>query len=183
MDRIRSRQVAGITLLEVLVATAVFSIMMVAMMAIYKVSLADRDKVVAHSDTYRAMMITLDRIRDQLRGASLTAPSAVGTQTASISYLYPMVIDGEMQVDGSGRPVWAGAARLSLDAQGRLVKVDSADPGVTQVLARLGPASSIEFELVARDLLQVRVHVERGRRIDAPRWSQQDMTLHLFLPN
>lgn len=181
MDKNRSQ--VGLTLVEVLISGALLAALSLVMLAIYQVGLGNSAKMDVNSQAYRSMVIALERIRLELRGASLVAPSVTGQQTTDVNYLYPMVRDGKLKVDRSGSTIWEGAARIFLDSQGRLVKTDSRLPGIEQVLARLGPGGSLQFELMARDLLQATVKAETGTPDQPLRFSVRQMSLRLHLPN
>lgn len=181
MDKNRAQ--VGLTLIEVLVAGALLAALSFTLLAIYQMGLGNSAKMDVNSDAYRSMVIALERLRLELRGASLVAPSVTGQKTSDVNYLYPKVRDGKLRVDRGGRTVWEGAGRIFLDAQGRLVKTDSHHPGVEQVLADLGPGGTLEFELMASGLLQATVRVEKGNRDQTLRFSERQMSLRLHLPN
>ncbi|MBI3926472.1 MAG: hypothetical protein HY319_13105 [Armatimonadetes bacterium] len=156
MDQARShRLTAGLTLIEVLVSAAVMLMLLTATLSIYVTGLNAQTKSDVQTDAYRAAMISLGRIRAELRGCQLVAPTTPGQPTEYVTYLYPMIVGGVPQVDQSGLPIMAGAAMLRLTEEGRLVKTDTALVGETQVVTRL--QGRLLFERLDSRLLKVTV--------------------------
>lgn len=144
----------GSSLVELLVAMTVLALMGAAVLWIYRVGISAQRKGDAHSDAYRQVMIAGRHIHEQLRCCQLQQPSAPGAPQATVVYRFPRVSNGQVEIDSTGNPMWAGIATLSVDSQGNVVRTD--DQGApAQVLARLGSKGSLEFERLDQRLLKV----------------------------
>ncbi|MEW6280273.1 MAG: type II secretion system protein [Candidatus Eremiobacterota bacterium] len=165
----------GMSLLELMVTLFLLSLMMVATAFIMRESLAVRNKGEATNSAFRAILVGMEHLRAELRGGQVLGPGAIGgTPVNRLTYRFPAVRPtGLMVVDGEGIPVWAGTATVSVNPQGRLVRVEEARPTEERVLADLGQGS-FQVERVALRILRVNlvaVHTEMNRETSTYRLS------------
>ncbi|MEW6284496.1 MAG: hypothetical protein AB1758_38130 [Candidatus Eremiobacterota bacterium] len=159
MDQVHAGKLRGLTLLEVLIAGAVFSAMMLAVLAIYKTALEARVKEDAGTATYRAAMLGMEHVQSQLRGSQLVEPSdPAAPPSMQAVYRCSQKENGRVKVDAAGLPVWGETATIRMDASGNLVREDTS--GI-RVLAHLGPGGSVSFHLLDPRLLEVRILAAR----------------------
>lgn len=147
----------GLSLFEVLVSVALFSVMMLALFAVYFQAATAHRKGSAQSEAYRSVMLALNHTERELRGAQLLFPTTWGLYqppSTELTYFYPQVQDGQVTVDTTGTPLWAGRARLSV-AGGRYLQHDETR-NTERLLADLGPTGTVSFKRVERDLLEVK---------------------------
>ncbi len=147
----------GLTLVEVLVVSAVFIVLAFLLLAIYQVAVRAHLKEDAHDTTARATMLALEHVREELRGCQVLEPNDPTAPAANqVRFRYPKLDEtGVFVVDNHGEPEWAGTATMATDADGNLVLTRSeAEP---RTLARLGAGGGVTFRLAEALLLEVKV--------------------------
>jgi len=156
------RRARGLSLPEVLVASAIFALMAIMLVATERFCRRAAGKSDVHSDTYRMVMVTLDHIRAELQPSRL-----VSVEPDHVDYKLPRMLDGELKTDGlSGTPLWwpggSESHSLSLRSDGRVIAVRLKTSGDTweQKLGDLGPRGSLEFSRPLMKLLYVKAHAE-----------------------
>ncbi|MEW6278421.1 MAG: type II secretion system protein [Candidatus Eremiobacterota bacterium] len=159
MDQVYDRKLRGLTLLEVLIAGAVFSAMMLAVLAVYKTALGARAREEEGSATYRAAMLAIEHVQSLLRGSQVVEPSDPAAPPATRAVYRPSLREnGRVKVDSGGVPVWGDPVTLRMDAAGNLVREE---PSGIRILAPLGPSGSVAFRLLDPRMLEVRVVAAR----------------------
>ena len=153
----------GLTLIEVLLTMSLFSMVLLAIYFIYTQTMVVQRKTGAQNQAYRAVMLAMKHVEMQLRGSQLILPSTWSpslTPLTTVTYLYPTVQNGQIVVDVTGTPNWAGRAHFELDGIGRFSKVDETNAADSRVLSNLGPNGRVSFWRSERDLLRLRVYAE-----------------------
>ena len=143
----------GLTLAEVLVVLSLLGVLSLMVVQIYTQSLKAQAQAEKKSGHYRAAVITVERLRQSLRGARVVA-----AEPGRLLYQVPQDEDGRLLVDASGSPVFGHLEEILVSDQG-VVTVQT--PEGERHLAALGAEGSVDFGLNGK-LLQVAVTVSNG---------------------
>ena len=175
----------ALSLVEVMVASAIFMLASLALLASQRMSAHSASKIDSSSDTYRMAMLSLRRIEEELRGARIGVLNP--DKSDEISYkVLEMGSEGRPLVNELDQTSWIprGAAyyRLRLDAKKNLIS--TRQPGAR--LGFLGNAGRLEFSFpndLETHLIQVKVHAEvtdtSGRALASP----YDASVKIYLEN
>ena len=155
----------GLTLAEVLVASGVMLLLMVATLSIYFQARAAQQKTDVHSDAFRTVALAHEKITEALRGSRVLQPSYDPQNLAPTTVLQlqpPQLTDDDLpQVNADGSLVRSSANEL-LVSEGKLTRRQ----GTTeQVVLALGAGGQVEFQRLATDLLRVRVRAQAGATV------------------
>lgn len=174
MDTISARvSRRGLTLAEVLVASAIFSLITVMTLAAYRLSFQASAQQDVHSQAHRAAMLGVSHLQRLLRGAKLVAPK-VGDPSASELQFQPPLKSGDLlEVDQWGAPRWGNPQTIRLEGTS-LVHED--DTGRTRLLARLGDRGEVAFAQLSPGQVQIRL-------VSDAAGSLYEVTFKVFLAN
>lgn len=175
----------GVTLLETLVACALFAFLTGLIVTIQIASKNAARRSDLGNEVYRAAMLAAERLRQEFRGARVESVAAGG---ASITYWLPRVQNGVLQVLPTGEPDWEPGdpappdrAVLSMAASGWLQRDFQGD---VRRMAFLGPTGSIGFDLpTGSRVLTIRVNARHQHPNDPSVVSTYGVTLRFFLSN
>lgn len=143
----------GLTLLEVLVASSIFALMLLAVVTIEGTFRRGASQSARESEVYRAVRLAFEHLRAELEGAYVPPFPA----SAELTY-YPALRAGGRPVLGpSGIAESQPSCVLKVDEQGRLVRLQG---GEARALAFLGHGWA-RFEMSQDELLTVTLHAER----------------------
>ncbi len=143
----------GLTLLEVMVASSIFALMLLAVVTIEGTFRRSASQSARESEVYRAVRLAFEHLRAELEGAYVP-PFTAGEE---LTY-YPARRAGGRPVLGpSGIAESQPSCVLKVDEQGRLVRLQE---GAARVLAFLGDGWAC-FEMTQDALLMVTLHAER----------------------
>jgi len=142
----------GNTLLEVLVAGAIFGLLSVVLVLTMRTNRASQLKTDAQSQTQRACLNTMNQLRNALRGVQVVIPS-VGTNGSLLRYYRPVVgSDGMVVVTPAGLPSFSTTpVTLTLDSSGKLTSNETPP----RILGRLFANGSVNFRRVSKGVLEV----------------------------
>ena len=170
----------GISLPEILIATAVFLLISVLVVAIMSLGQRSHQRSEIHSDAYRTALIALEKIRAELAGSIVTR--AAGSE---IVYRY-VPRQSEVTIHFTGHPEYQGPATLTLD-QTVLVRRESRGPSPSDLeivqLADLGVGGELEFEMENSRVLKVRVKAVRPDPTHPEQPKEYQQTLKVYLDN
>lgn len=172
----------GLTLIEVLVVSALFAGLALVLLAVYQVAVRAHAREDAQDATNRAAMLALEQVREGLRGCQVLEPNdPTAPAVGQTRFRYPRLDpNGLFQVDNRGEPVWAGLATLSSDEGGTLwLRPAEGEP---RVLGRLGEGGGITFRLVEPLLLEIKLVAMRPHT-DPIRRARSELTTRLALTN
>lgn len=170
------RRPAGLTLIEVLVASVALVLIGAFTVAIYTTGLAANRRSDVQEQAYTAAMMALEHVGRSLQGGKVRLTPDDGV-VAELVVDQPVLVDGRLEVDAGGNPVWGEAATLR-SAGGRLSSLDPA--GTSRLLADLGQGAAT-FQMVEDNLLEVTVFAEvQGERETASSYLVQR---RYYLPN
>ncbi|MBI3926123.1 MAG: hypothetical protein HY319_11320 [Armatimonadetes bacterium] len=170
---LRSR---GVTLLETLIASAVFVIILVAVIQIERVGRDAASKNDAQTETFRMAALADEHVRRELRASRVLAFSG---KQGSLRYTpAARTAEGFVEVDGSGIVFQTEPAEILMDGDGNLVRDFGVEPA--RILAALGTEGSAEFELVEEDLLRATYVAVRQ---DVTGQSRYQLTVDYYLRN
>lgn len=175
----------GVTLLETLVACALFAFLTGLIVTIQIASKNAARRSDLGNEVYRAAMLAAERLRQEFRGARVESVAAGGT---SITYWLPRIQNGVLQVLPTGEPDWEPGdpappdrAVLSMAASGWLQRDFQ---GNVRRMAFLGPTGSITFDLpTGSRVLTARVNARHQHPNDPSVVSTYAVTLRFFLGN
>lgn len=155
-----SQKIDGLSLIELVVAVAVFSIVLVVVAAVQNAGWYATSKQLAHESAFRGAMLASEHLKRELPGA-LVEP--LGPNGRFLTYRVP-------QRDSQGRPVigptgevaWSEPVVLALDQEGYLIRVEG---DISRRLSFLGPRGEVQFTMTPGriDELQVQLVSHRGR--------------------
>lgn len=173
------RRPRGASLIEVLVAVAIFSAVLVTVVRIDRTGRDAFRKNEAESGAWRQAMLAVEHLKRELRGARITLvePGRVVLQT-------PLLDGATPKVSASAEIVYApDSIELTLDGQKRLVARQAGQRN--RVLAELGPEGALRFELPEPRLLRVFVRAHLQDRPGAQKLGQSRYAVQedFFLPN
>lgn len=173
----------GLTIAEVLVSSAIFCGLLVALVLIERMSAQSLRQGEASGDTYQMAMLAVNRLKAELRGARIAEVA-----DHELRYQVPELdAQGNVVVDRLGMPQWLpvdpDVRTFNLNAGGDLILSEGDQ---SKRVARLGEKGQLTFSMPAssgHDLLQINVHAEiqpkDPRQISKP----YDAAITLFLSN
>lgn len=184
MRRCRSR---GISLVDTLVASAVFAGLLVIVVAVQQMSGKAMRKTDVHTETWRAATIGLDHVRREVRGAKALVVDDGGR---ALHFIRPLTSGGLLEITDSGsikfEDLEAGQGHsLTTNPAGDLVSVDDSTREVHR-LARLGLSGEASFTLPAASVQLLHVTLRAvttdlyGRAVEE---STSQIEADLYLPN
>jgi prepilin-type N-terminal cleavage/methylation domain-containing protein len=154
----------GATLVELIVAIAVFSVIVTLVALVLRTGRDALSKTDVAADAFRIAVSAMDQIRREVRGVRV---DSVGDGTV-LTYHVPRLDDSEVDVLPSGEiSMTLEPSKIVSEPDGLVTRED----GATQrkrTLARLGKGGAVNFEVVGERLLRVRVRAVVG---DASRGS------------
>jgi hypothetical protein len=149
---------AGATLMEVMVVSTIFFLIMGAIVMIYLTSVRLERQVTLRSDVDRTLMAAVRHIDGYLKTARLVVPVRPDqwTQPVPVTTLelrpFRLQSDGTPVVTADGVPEWDPPFTITFEAAtGDLVKVDSD----RRVLARLGNEGRVSFLRPSKGMLEM----------------------------
>lgn len=146
----------GFSLAETLVAGFLFLLIGLLGLALMMVGRKGAQESDIQGEVFTQGGLAVARVRQELRGSQLLEPGESVT-ASEVRFRYPRLVDGELQVDAGGRPVWEGTARLFQQSDTLMLEKPVGSPA--RLLARLYDGS-FQVELSGR-LLRVSVTVDR----------------------
>lgn len=173
----------GLSLPEVLVSSAIFCGLLVALILIERMSARALRQSEASGDTYQLAMLAVNRLKIELRGARV-----VQVSDQEIQFQVPQVDpQGNLMVDAQGHPYWIPVDPqvriLSLNAGGELILSEGEQ---SKRLARLGERGRVQFSMPGsngHDLLNIRVHAEVISQDTRQPAKPYDAAITLYLSN
>lgn len=147
-------QVKGLSLLEVLVAGAVFSILLTAVVLIELHSHRMRLTQDKKSDAYRAAILLIEFIQAELDGAYVVPGDDGDTQ---LRYRPPLRNGNRLRIGPSGACEQEQEALIRLLADGKVTRSQASQ---VRSVARLGKRGRLEFRFPSSNLLDISVHAE-----------------------
>ncbi|MGE0492327.1 MAG: type II secretion system protein J [Vulcanimicrobiota bacterium] len=163
----------GLTLAEVLVASAIFAMLTVMTLAAYRLSFQASAKQDVHSQAYRAAMLGVGHIQRLLRGSELVAPKVGDPAATELEFQPPLKNDELLEVDQWGAPRWGASQKIRLEGT-NLVHED--DAGRTRLLARLGERGEASFNQPTQGMVEIRLTSDAAG-------SLYEVTFKVFLAN
>ena len=154
----RPRGCAGLTLSELMVACSVFSMAVFAVVLIERSSRLATAKEDVRTETYRAVMLTIEHLRRELRGGMVTlvVPDRLSYRTPSLDPT------GDPVVDPGGEPVWQPADpdsfSVAMNSNGQVIRSSPTEPD--RILGSLGVTGKLTFldvDPTRSDLIEVMV--------------------------
>jgi prepilin-type N-terminal cleavage/methylation domain-containing protein len=142
----------GRTLLEVLIAGAIFSILATVLVLTMQTSRSAELKVGAQSEAQRACLTALSRLRTELRGVQILLPTE-GTNTPLLRFRRPLLgPDGMVLMTASGEPSFnPSPVTVTLDSKGTLLTNETPP----KVLGHLFKNGSVTFNRISTGVLEV----------------------------
>lgn len=122
------------TLAEVLVAAAILSLLTTIGVFLVQFGQLNARTLDHNAENHRQGTQAVARVRREVRGAHLVTPE-VGEQAQKLLYQYPRVVEGQLEVDANGHPLFDGEALIYQD--GDILKLEKPVGGPVQLLARL----------------------------------------------
>jgi type II secretory pathway pseudopilin PulG len=174
-----SERFAGKTLLEVLVAGAIFALLSTILVLTMRSSHSSQLKTDSKSESQRACLATLNHLRTELRGVQLALP-AVGTQTPLLRFRRPLLDpDGLVILTAGGEPSFNPTpVTYTLNSAGVLISTETPP----RMLGRLFEEGSIVFNRVSAGVLEVDIVAAQGE--DSPdRKSQSRIVSRIAVQN
>lgn len=170
-----SSRTRALSLAEVAVSLAVFSLLLVAIVLIGQVGKQARTQEDAQQRNYRAALLALQHIKQELAHARVD-----DIRTARLRYRQPQVDEGGLPRFGPTGELFWGPSTLLRTISGRLVRDRAGEP--RRELASLGPHGSVTFEQPTETLTSVivRVHTQFG---DEPSPADVSVSLRLRIDN
>lgn len=146
------RSFAGHSLVEVLLASAMLTLVMVVVLTALVTGQRSQSRQSETEKGVRACMLTVEHLRKHLRVATveLVEPSSIRYRVLTRD------AQGQVELGPSGEPIWSETYTVSL--QGSRVVRDHL--GQSRQLAELGPGG--RFDLVQEQLNLIRVEVHSG---------------------
>lgn len=161
---------SGKTLPEVLVASAVLSLVFLLTVGVYRSSLFAQRHRDAGSEAYRRAVLAARQVQRELRGARLEGPSQVGGGwEPELRFRPPLFADGRPVFRDGGQLTWDEPRTLAFE-DGRLLVGD-------RLLADVG-VGEVAFRRPGVRLVEVRVRVD----LDRP-GGTHELTFLVDLPN
>ncbi|MBI3927603.1 MAG: prepilin-type N-terminal cleavage/methylation domain-containing protein [Armatimonadetes bacterium] len=154
----KRRTSRAVTLPELLVAMAVFSLVLLIVVAVQSSGLQATRKHDLHEETFRAAMLAAEHLKRELPGALVEGD--VGG-VPRLTYRVPRLDEQGRPVLGpTGEVLWSGPIGLELDSTGYLIRTEADD---VRRLAYLGPEGQVSFLATPDriDELQVRFVARR----------------------
>ena len=156
MTRARLR---GATLIEVLVVTTVFSMLLVAIWGIYHSAVRAERLISLKTDIDRVIMAATRHLDSALKSSQLTQPNDwTDPQYVTELELTPLKLgpDGEPLVTAVGLPEWGDPFTISFENQ-ELVRQTSE----RRVLANFGDEGSVRFIRRSKGMLEMEVQLTK----------------------
>lgn len=163
----------GLTLAEVLVASAIFAMLTMMTLAAYRLSFQASAKQDVHSQAYRAAMLGVGHLQRLLRGSELVSPKVGDPATSELEFQPPLQTGDQLVVDQWGAPRWGATQKIRLEGT-NLVHED--DTGRTRLLARLGQRGEVAFTQTAEGMVEIRL-------VSDAAGSLYEVTFKVFLSN
>lgn len=152
---------------------ALFSVVMVAMVAIDRTGRDAFRKSEAESGAWRRAMLGVEHLKRELRGSRVTL-----VEPAAMELQVPLLAGATPKVSASGQMVFdADPVRIALDPQRRLVATQAGRP--PRVLTELGEKGEVAFEQPRDHLVHVRLktHSKGPRRAESTYEVEEDFLL------
>jgi hypothetical protein len=148
----------GLTLLEVMVAMAVFMTMSIFVALIYRTGSGAFQKTQSHSDVYRMAMLAVENLKRELHGAKIIEVTA-----SQVRYLVPVVENGHVKICDDGRITFEPSeVILSTNNDKGLVYIVRTSDGDSRNLACLGERGAVTFSSPTERLLAIDVKADQG---------------------
>lgn len=148
----------GLTLIEVMIASALFILVAGVLMFIFNVS---RDRMKRHEQqslALRTCLVTAEHLRSELETAWVESP-LIGDLNSEVVYRQPLRgADGLVRVGPTGDVFLAPPRTINLSG-GKLMRDEG---GSRRVLANLDPSATLEFKRTSQTLLEVTVSSSVG---------------------
>lgn len=166
----------GITLLETLIASAIFVVVLVVVILIHQTGQAAHEKVDVQSAAFRGTATAHEHLKRELRVSRVVDFSGTADR---LRFTPPLLKDGEIELSDSGEIQYQPeVGEIYTDAGGDLIR--ELPGGDRRVLAHLGQEGSVQFVLLQPDLLETTVRAIPDS--DEP-VSRSELTVRYFLPN
>jgi type II secretory pathway pseudopilin PulG len=170
----------GRTLLEVLVAGAIFAVISMVMVLSMRSSRSGEQKVDAHSEAQSACLAALHHLRTEMRGVRVLLPVPDGTGTV-LSYQRPeLAPDGNVVISATGDPVFLATPVNLAVGPGGLWVTDEAEP---RVIGRLLDQGQVSFTRIGGQILQVEITARHGNDTPIDRRSSSQVVARLAIRN
>lgn len=144
----------GVGLADTIVACGVFAGILAFVFLIHQTGRNALTKSDVHSDTFRAVVNTIERIRREVRGGQI---SSVVPDT--LSFYTPQVVAGKVQVLPTGA-IFYEATPSVFRCQGGVLTLTHGASGETVRIASLGANGGVTFELRGTNLLHMKVRAQ-----------------------
>ena len=132
------------SLAEVLVASAILALLGTVGVFLLQFGNRNAKSMERGAENHRQKSLAAARIRREMRGAQPFEPIS-GEQGQFVTYRYPRLVDGQLEVDANGNPVYEDEARIYQDED--TLKMEKPIGGPVQLLARLdGGTFSVEAD-------------------------------------
>ncbi len=153
------RRSPGLGLIELVVCMALFGMLSIVFVMAMGVSRDANRQNDEHSDSQRACLLALTKLRQELRGARVMIPG-VGSTHHLLRYRHlSLAPGGHPVVTISGEPSWGPVITCSMQAGGRYLSNESPP----KILAQLGEGASLQFTRVHQKVLEVDIQTDQGR--------------------
>lgn len=149
----RREATAGLTLAEVLIASALFLLVSAVLMMTLRASQGHLKKNDEHSEALRACLIAAEHLRSELGTAWVETPG-IGEEAPQVVYRQPLHgTDGLVRVGPTGDIFWGPTRTVSL-VNDRLMRDQGGDQ---RILCRLGSGATVNFKRTSQTLLEATV--------------------------
>lgn len=177
----------GLTLVEVMTSAAIFLGLSALVVVILRLGYHSEFKGQGHSDAQRAVLVTLEKVRAELRGAVvLNARSSDALSEAELTYLYIPRDPQEVVIDFTGHPTYQGPASLRLEGN-LLTRFEETGPAAedlkVQPLGDLGEEAEVDFQLHSTRILEVTLQASRPDPTDSTRPILYRQSMQIYLEN
>jgi hypothetical protein len=169
----------GLSLVEVMVAIAIFMTISIFVALIYRTGTNAFQKSQIHSDVYRMAMLAFENLRKELHGAKVVEVTA-----SQVRYLVPMVENGHVKICDDGRISFELSEVLlsTVNEQGLIYLVRTSE-GNSRHLACLGDRGAVSFSSQTDRLLVVEVRAEQDSPGAKQKESSYQLTARFYLSN
>lgn len=166
----------GFTIVEVMVSSTIVLVCMGLIWWVMRTAATANRVETAAGQAYRDCLISIRRLKQELRGARVQLPEAGDPAESSLTYLKPRLDSQGLLTTDEGRPEWDGPVICSLNS-GRIV-TDQSDP---PFLGKLRDGE-LSFRRPSFDLLEI-VVTSRHPREDGLGVAEHSMAVVLPLEN
>lgn len=179
----RSTTTRGLTLIEVLVTSAILSGMSLVLMSLLTQNQRSSQKAIHHSDTSAQVTLVQEKLRLEMRGSRVIGLSPRG----ALQYWRCQLQAGLPQLDSQGRPNWLPGSPADPEVAELAVEkgyLRRSFQGQLQAIAPVGPDGALEFHWNAgTNILTVSGNVGMQDPFDKLRDNLQPFCFQVCLSN